>query len=97
MTAFFALFLAKFMALIPIAVGIVGAFVSRSWWHVLVTAVLAAAIDEIFLRMTEVEHGFSPLAFMTGVIAAGLWAAWFYWLRQAKLRNQARPPDSEAR
>lgn len=88
MPAVFAMFLAQFVAPIPITVGIVGAFVSRAWWHVILTALAAASISEIFLRMTKVDHGFNPLVFLTGVAAAGLWAAWFYWLRLARSKNQ---------
>ncbi len=88
MSAVFAMFLAHFIAPIPIAVGIAGAFVSRAWWHVLITALLAASIGEIYLRVTDVDHSLNPLAFLIGVVAAGLWAAWFYWLRLAKLKNK---------
>ncbi len=88
MSAVFTIFLAKFVAPIPIVVGIVGAYVSRSWWHVLITAFAAASISEIFLRMTMADHSFTPLAFIIGVVAAGLWAAWFYWLRLAKLKGK---------
>ena len=88
MSAIFTMFLAQFVAPIPIAVGIAGAFVSRSWWHVLITALVAASIGEVFLHMTKADHSFTPLAFMIGVVAAGLWAAWFYWIRQAKLEKK---------
>ena len=88
MSAVFAIFLAKFVAPIPIAVGIAGAFVSRSWWHVFITALVAAAIDEIFLRMAKLDHSFDLLAFLIGLVAAGLWAAWFYWIRLARLKNE---------
>jgi len=88
MSAVFAMFLAKFVAPIPIAVGIAGAFVSRAWWHVFITALVAALLGEVFLRMTKVDHSFNPLAFLIGVVAAGLWAAWFYWIRLAKLKNK---------
>lgn len=88
MSAVFAIFLAKFVAPIPIAIGIAGAFVSRSWGHVLITALVAATVDEVFLRMADVDHSFSTLAFMIGIFASGLWAAWFYWIRLAKLRNE---------
>ena len=88
MSAVFAIFLAKFVAPIPIAVGIAGAFFSRSWWHVFVTALVAATIDEIFLRMAKLEHSIDLLAFLIGVIASGLWAAWFYWIRLTKLQNK---------
>ena len=88
MSAVFAMFLAQFIAPIPIAVGIAGAFVSRSWWHVLITALVAASIGEIFLRVTKVDHRFDPLASLIGVVAAGLWAAWFYWIRLARLKNK---------
>ena len=76
------------MAPLHIVVGIAGAFFSRSWWHVLVTAVVAVSIGEIYLRVTEADHRFDPLVALIGVVAAGLWAAWFYWLRLVKLRNQ---------
>lgn len=88
MSAVFTMFLAKFVAPIPIAVGIAGAFFSRSWWHVLATAVVAASITEVFLRTTEVDHSFNLLAFLIGVFAAGLWAAWFYWIRLSRLNNK---------
>lgn len=88
MAAVFAMFLAQFVAPIPIAVGIAGAFVSRSWWHVPITALVAASITETFLRVTEVDHNFNLLAFLIGVVAAGVWAAWFYWIRLAKLENK---------
>ena len=88
MSAVFAMFLAQFVAPIPIAVGIAGAFVARAWWHVLITAVVAASIGEVYVRMTKVDHSFSALGFPLGVVAAGLWAAWFYWLRLARLQNK---------
>lgn len=88
MSDVFAIFLAKFVALIPIAAGIAGAFFSRSWWHVLVTALVAASADEVYLRTTNADHGFDLPAFMIGVFAAGLWAAWFYWLRLARLKGK---------
>ena len=88
MSAVFTIFLAKFVAPIPIVAGIVGAYVSRSWWHVLITALVAASISEIFLHMTKADYSFVPLVFMISVFAAGLWAAWFYWLRLAKLKSK---------
>lgn len=88
MSAVFAMFLAKFVAPIPIAAGIAGAFFSRSWWHVFITALVAASLGEVFLRVTNVDHSFNPLAFLIGVVAAAVWAAWFYWIRLAKLENK---------
>jgi len=88
MSALFAMFVAQFIAPLPIVVGIAGAFFSRSWWHVLITALVAVSIGEIYLRVTEADHSIDPLAALIGVVAAGLWAAWFYWLRLVKLRNE---------
>jgi len=88
MSAVFTMFLAQFVAPIPIAAGIAGAFVSRSWWHVLITALVAASITETFLRVTKVEHSFNLPAFLIGVVASGIWAAWFYWIRLNKLQNK---------
>lgn len=88
MSAVVAIFLARFMAPIPIAVGIVGAFVSRSWWHVAITALAAASMSEFALRLTRPAYSFDPLAFLIGVAAAGLWASWFYWIRLGKRKSK---------
>ena len=88
MSAVFAIFVAQFMAPLPIVVGIAGAFFSRSWWHVLITALVAVSMGEIYLRTTETDHSFDPLTAFIGLVAAGLWAGWFYWLRLMKLRNE---------
>ena len=88
MSAVFAMFLTQFVAPIPIAVGIAGAFASRSWWHVCITALAAATITEIALRATKVDHSFNLLFFLIGVVAAGLWAAWFYWIRLTRSKSQ---------
>ncbi len=88
MSGVFAMFLEQFVAPIPIAVGIAGAFFSRSWWHVLITALAAASITQVFLRMSDVDHSFNLLVFLIGVVAAGLWAGWFYWVRLSRLNNQ---------
>lgn len=88
MSAVFAIFLTQFIAPIPIIVGIAGAFVSRAWWHVLITAFVAALTSEIFLHIAKTDHSFTLLAFLIAVLAAGLWAAWFYWIRLAKLKNE---------
>ena len=88
MSDLFAIFVAQFMAPLPIVVGIAGAFFSRSWWHVLVTALVAVSVGEVYLRLTKTDHSLDPLTALVGVVAAGLWAAWFYWLRLMKLKNQ---------
>jgi len=88
LSAVFAIFVAQFMAPLHIVVGIAGAFFSRAWWHVLITALVAVSIGEIYLRVTEADHHLDPLTAVIGIIAAGLWAAWFYWLRLMKLKNQ---------
>ncbi len=87
MSGVFAMFLEQFVAPIPIAVGIAGAFFSRSWLHVLMTAIAAASITQIFLRMSDAEHSFNLLTFLIGVVAAGIWAAWFYWVRLSRTKN----------
>ena len=88
MSDLFAVFVAQFMAPLPIVVGIAGAFFSRAWWHVLVTALVAVSIGEVYLRLTEADHSLDPSTALIGVVAAGLWAVWFYWLRLLKLKNQ---------
>ncbi len=88
MSALFTMFLAQFVAPIPIAMGIAGGFVSRSWWHVLITAVLAATVSEYFLGMADPDHRFTLTYYIVGIIAAGLWAAWFYWLRLARQQHK---------
>ncbi len=88
MSAIFTIFLARFVAPIPIAVAIVGAFVSRSWWHVAITAFAAASLSEVALRATKPAYSFDPLAFLIGLAAAGLWASWFYWIRLARRKSK---------
>jgi len=91
MSDLFTMFLAQFMAPIPITVGIAGAFFSRSWWHVLLTALVAAGASEVFLRMNEAGHKFDLLTFLVGLFAAGLWAAWFYWIRLSRKKYKEPP------
>ncbi len=88
MTSIFTIFLAQFISPIPIVVGIAAAFVSRAWWNVGVTAVTATLIGEYFTRMENPEHSFSPLVFATGVLAAAIWAAWFYWIRLTRKKGE---------
>ena len=88
MSAVFTIFLAQFVAPIPIVVGIVGAYFSRSWAHVAITALIAASVSEIYLRMTKEEHGFTLLVFFISIVAGALWAAWFYWIRLSKLQSK---------
>jgi hypothetical protein len=88
MIAVFTIFLTQVFAPIIIVVGIAGAFISRSWWHVLITALAAVAISEITQRYAKDAHIFNPTTILMGIIAAGLWAAWFYWLKLAKKINK---------
>ena len=84
MTAIFTIFLAKLFTPIAIGIGIAGAFVSRNWWHVLVTAVIAALVSEYFLSMAIADYAFEVLPFVITIIASAIWAAWFYWLALAR-------------
>ncbi len=88
MSAIFTIFLIQVFAPIVIVFGIAGAFVSRSWWHVLITALAAATTSEVFASLANDDNIFNSVNFLIGVVAAGLWAAWFYWLRLAKRNNK---------
>ncbi len=84
MSAIFTIFLTQVFAPIVIVVCIAGAFVSRSWWHVLITALAAATTSEGFAGYVNDDNVFNAMNLLIGVVAAGLWAAWFYWLKLAK-------------
>jgi len=88
MTAIFTIFLTQFVSPIPIVVGIAAAFISRAWWHVIVTAFVAALIGEYLSRISSSDHIFSAQIFAMGVFASGLWAAWFFWIRQTRLKGE---------
>lgn len=85
--AIFAVFVAKFLSPIPIVVAIIGAFWSRAWWHVAITAVVAATIGEVLLSATQVTRSFNPAIFLIGVLAAGVWAALAFWIKRVRMKK----------
>ncbi|MBZ0215950.1 MAG: hypothetical protein K8F25_05325, partial [Fimbriimonadaceae bacterium] len=59
----FAIFLAKLFSPVPVVVGIVGAFFSRAWWHVAITAFVAGSINEVLLSAIQETRIFNPTIF----------------------------------
>ncbi len=88
MSAVFTIFLSQLFAPIIIVFGIAGAFICRVWWHIFITAIVAAGACAIFLRFTGDDQGFNPTAFLISATAAGLWTGWFYRLRLGKRNKQ---------
>ena len=88
MSAIFTVFLNQLFAPIIIGFGIAGAFFCRAWWHIFITAIVAAGASTIFSSFAGDEQGFNPTAFLFSAIAAGLWTVWFYWLRLGKRNKQ---------
>ena len=81
-----AIFIAKLVSPFPIIVGIIGAFLSKSWWHIIITAMVAASISEFLLSSSQVTRSFNGFVFMIGVLAAAVWAALAFWIKKIRAK-----------
>ncbi|PHS05722.1 MAG: hypothetical protein COA78_15030 [Blastopirellula sp.] len=68
------IFLAKLFSPVIIMVGAVGGWHSKHWWHILVISLVAALFNEFLLGLIQFTRGFNVVTFITGVVAAALWA-----------------------
>ena len=83
----FTIFLAKLLSPGLIAIGIIGAFLSRTWWHIAITAVVAAIFNEALLSATQFTRSFNPIVFFVGIMAAGVWAALAFWVKKIRQKK----------
>jgi hypothetical protein len=72
----------KFLDPLLIVLAIAGGVISRSWWHVLLTACVVGAIQEAVLFGMQHTRVFNPVNYLAGVAAAWCWAALAHFIRK---------------
>ena len=81
MAAILAVFLAKLISLSIIALAIIGALISRKWWHILFVAIAATLINEVILNQLYYNMSINPQLILFAMASSALWAALVFWIR----------------
>lgn len=74
MAVFIGVLLAKITSPDIIALSLIGGFISNKWWHVIVTALVVALLNDFLLQTVQVAREFRFLFYITAMIASLLWA-----------------------
>jgi hypothetical protein len=81
-------FLAKLLDIPAAAIGLVGGWFSRNWFHRVLTAFIGGSAGEVILYMREDTREFDPVIWLVGVAACFAWVLVAYlissWLSRTK-------------
>mgnify|MGYP000082480713 CR=1 FL=1 len=90
MAAIIGFLLAKLTSPDIIIISLIGGFISNKWWHLLVTAIVAAFLSDFLLRAFQQTRSFDIAIFAIAMNASFFWAgvAILIRYRRSKAKSQ---------